>query len=480
MILSIDAGTTGVTAAAVDDHGQIVHRGYAEFEQHYPQPGYVEHDLNQIWEAALTAVKAVLDKTKDIQAIGITNQRETVGIWDRKTTEPLAPAIVWQDRRTKEILDELGADSSVQELTGLPLDPYFSASKLRWIAKNNSGVWERVVSGSAVVGTIDIFLIAKLTNGKAHVTDASNASRTQLFDIHSGTWSTKLLDLFEIPLAALAEVKDSSGVFGTTENFFGLTVPITGVAGDQQAALFGQTQFDVGGAKCTYGTGAFILQNTGSEAIIQNTGLITTVAWQLGGTITYANEGSVFVSGAAVQWLRDELKIIGSAAEIEQLAKTVKDNGGVVFVPALTGLGAPYWIPDARGSVYGLTRGTERGHLARATLEAMTFQVRDVFDSMSQTGVSLASLRVDGGASANNLLMQIQADLLQIPIQRPTQLESTALGAAYLAGLGIGNWTLEDLRTLNPIETQFTPADELEKQYQRWQKAVQATITFAE
>jgi glycerol kinase len=319
-----------------------------------------------------------------------------------------------------------------------------------------------------------------LTNGKVHATDASNASRTQLFDIHSGTWSEELLNLFEIPKSALAEVTNSSGVIGTTENFFGLTVPITGVAGDQQAALFGQTQFDVGGAKCTYGTGAFILQNTGSEAIIQNTGLITTVAWQLGGKITYANEGSVFVSGAAVQWLRDELNIISSAAEIEALAKTVTDNGGVVFVPSLTGLGAPYWIPDARGSVYGLTRGTERGHLARATLEAMAFQVRDVFDSMSQTGVSLASLRVDGGASANNLLMQIQADLLQIPIQRPTQLESTALGAAYLAGLGIGNWTLEDLRTLNPIETQFTPAAKLEKQYQRWQKAVQATITFAE
>lgn len=480
MILSIDAGTTGVTAVGVDDHGQIVHRGYAEFEQHYPQPGYVEHDLNQIWQATLKAVKTVLDQTKDIEAIGITNQRETVGIWDRRTTTPLTNAIVWQDRRTKAILDELGADSSVQELTGLPLDPYFSASKLRWIAKNNSAVWERVKSGEAVVGTIDSFLIAKLTNGNSHVTDASNASRTQLYDIHSGSWSEALLELFEIPVTALAEVRNSSGVFGHTQNFFGLSVPITGVAGDQQAALFGQTQFDVGGAKCTYGTGAFILQNTGEQAIIQNTGLITTVAWQLNGKITYANEGSVFVSGAAVQWLRDELKIITSASEIEALAKTVQDNGGVVFVPALTGLGAPYWIPDARGSVYGLTRGTERGHLARATLEAMAFQVRDVFDSMSKTGVRLASLRVDGGASANNLLMQIQADLLQIPIQRPTQLESTALGAAYLAGLGIGKWTLEDLRTLNPIESNFAPLSDLEQTYSRWQKAVQATITFAE
>ncbi len=480
MILAIDAGTTGVTAIAVDDRGQISFRGYSEFPQHYPQAGYVEHDLAEIWQATLVAVKQVLEGTRDFEAVGITNQRETVGVWNRKTLQPLAPAIVWQDRRTTAILDELGADSSVQKITGLPLDPYFSASKLRWIAKHNKDVWAKVLSGEAVVGTIDTYLIAKLTGGKVHVSDASNASRTQLLDIHTGAWSEQLLNLFEIPARAIAEVSNSSGVIGTTEDFFGLQLPISGIAGDQQAALFGQTQFEVGGAKCTYGTGAFILQNTGDKAVIQENGLISTVAWQLDGKLTYASEGSVFVSGAAVQWLRDELKIISSSKQIEALALTVADSGGVVFVPALTGLGAPYWIPDARGSVYGLTRGTERGHLARATLEAMAFQVRDVFDAMSQTGIKLSSLRVDGGASANNLLMQIQSDLLHIPIQRPMQLESTALGAAYLAGVGIGKWTLSDLKALNPVESEFQPRSNYESKYLLWQKAVKATISFAE
>lgn len=480
MILAIDAGTTGVTALAVSSEGKITSRGYSEFNQHFPQPGYVEHDLDEIWEATLKAVKQVLDQTKDFSAVGITNQRETVGVWNRKTLEPLCPAIVWQDRRTTEILKELNADSSVQQKTGLPLDPYFSAAKLRWIAKNNPDVWRIVLSGDAVVGTIDTYLIAKLSNGKVHATDASNASRTQLFNIHSGTWSEELTDLFEIPVSALAEVVDSSGVIATTENFFDLNIPIAGVAGDQQAALFGQNQYEVGGAKCTYGTGAFILQNSGDQALVQDNGLITTVAWRLNGKLTYANEGSVFVSGAAVQWLRDELQIISKASEIEALALTVSDNGGVVFVPALTGLGAPYWIPDARGSVFGLTRGTERGHLARATLEALAYQVRDVFDAMGSTGVKLSSLRVDGGASANNLLMQIQADLLQVPIHRPVQLESTALGAAYLAGLGIGTWTMADLSKLNPIDSQFDPQRNLDAEYSRWKKAVQATINFAE
>ncbi len=479
MILAIDAGTTGVSALAVSSEGKITSRGYSEFKQHFPQPGYVEHDLNEIWEATLKAVKQVLDQTKDFSAVGITNQRETVGVWNRKTLEPLCPAIVWQDRRTTEILKELNADSSVQQKTGLPLDPYFSAAKLRWIAKNNPDVWGKVLTGDAVVGTIDTYLIAKLSNGKVHATDASNASRTQLFDIHSGTWSEELTDLFEIPVSALAEVVDSSGVIANTENFFDLNIPIAGVAGDQQAALFGQNQYEVGGAKCTYGTGAFILQNTGDQALVQDNGLITTVAWRLNGKITYANEGSVFVSGAAVQWLRDELQIISKASEIEQLALTVSDNGGVVFVPALTGLGAPYWIPDARGSVFGLTRGTERGHVARATLEALAYQVRDVFDAIGSTGVKLSSLRVDGGASANNLLMQIQADLLQVPIHTPVQLESTALGAAYLAGLGIGAWTMTDLSKLNPIESEFQPQLEREVDYARWKKAVSATIAFA-
>jgi len=487
MILSIDAGTTGVTVIAVNLEGKITARGYQEFPQHYPQPGWVEHDLEEIWQATLSAARKVIAQVgTSFTAIGITNQRETVGLWDRKTMVSPCKAIVWQDRRTTEVLEELKSNpaiNTVQQKTGLPLDPYFSASKLRWLAKNHPSVWEEVSKGDAIVGTIDTYLISRLTNGAAHITDASNASRTQLYNIHTGAWDQELLELFEIPEHALPTIVDSSGHLATTNPtaFLGIAIPITGIAGDQQAALFGQTQFDVGGAKCTYGTGAFILQNTGDKAILQDNGLITTVAWQLNGERTFANEGSVFVAGAAVQWLRDELKIINSAEEIEALAKTVTDNGGIVFVPALTGLGAPYWIPDARGSVFGLTRGTQRGHLARATLEALAFQVKDVFDAMATTGVKLNSLRVDGGASANDLLIQIQADQLQVPIERPSNLDSTALGAAYLAGLGIGFWKdLETLRGLNPVETSFSPENTSPEPYKRWKQAVQATIAFAE
>ena len=487
MILSIDAGTTGVTVIAVNLEGKITARGYQEFPQHYPQPGWVEHDLEEIWQATLSAARKVIAQVGDtFSAIGITNQRETVGLWNRKTLVSPCKAIVWQDRRTTEVLEELKSNpaiNSVQQKTGLPLDPYFSASKLRWINKNKPEIWQSVIDGDTIVGTIDTYLISRLTNGAAHITDASNASRTQLYNIHLGSWEQELLELFEIPEHALPTVVDSSGLLATSNPaaFLGLAIPISGIAGDQQAALFGQTQFDLGGAKCTYGTGAFILQNTGDKALVQDNGLITTVAWQLQGVTTYANEGSVFVAGAAVQWLRDELKIIDSAEEIEELAKTVLDNGGIVFVPALTGLGAPYWIPDARGSVFGLTRGTQRGHLARATLEALAFQVKDVFDAMATTGIQLNSLRVDGGASANNLLMQLQADQLQVSIQRPANLDSTALGAAYLAGLGIGYWKdLETLRNLNPVETSFTPVETSPEPYKRWKQAVQATITFSE
>lgn len=487
MILSIDAGTTGVTVIAVNLEGKITARGYQEFPQHYPQPGWVEHDLEEIWQATLSAARKVVAQVgNNFSAIGITNQRETVGLWNRRTLVSPCKAIVWQDRRTTEVLEELKSNpaiNSVQQKTGLPLDPYFSASKLRWINKNKPQIWQSVIDGDTIVGTIDTYLISRLTNGAAHITDASNASRTQLYNIHLGSWDQELLNLFEIPEHSLPEVVDSSGLLATSNPsaFLGLEIPISGIAGDQQAALFGQTQFDLGGAKCTYGTGAFILQNTGDKALVQDNGLITTVAWQLKGNRTYANEGSVFVAGAAVQWLRDELKIISNAEEIEELAKTVPDNGGIVFVPALTGLGAPYWIPDARGSVFGLTRGTERGHLARATLEALAFQVKDVFDAMATTGVKLHSLRVDGGASANNLLMQLQADQLQVSIERPANLDSTALGAAYLAGLGIGYWKdLETLRNLNPVETSFTPVETSPEPYKRWKQAVQATITFSE
>jgi glycerol kinase len=487
MILSIDAGTTGVTVIAVNLEGKITARGYQEFPQHYPQPGWVEHDLEEIWQATLSAARKVIAQVGNtFSAIGITNQRETVGLWNRKTLVSPCKAIVWQDRRTTEVLEELKSNpaiNSVQQKTGLPLDPYFSASKLRWIKQNKPEIWQSVIDGDTIVGTIDTYLISRLTDGASHITDASNASRTQLYNIHTGAWDKELLELFDIPEHALPTIVDSSGhlAISNPTAFLGLEVPITGIAGDQQAALFGQTQFDVGGAKCTYGTGAFILQNTGDKAILQDNGLITTVAWQLSGERTFANEGSVFVAGAAVQWLRDELKIINSAEEIEALAKTVTDNGGIVFVPALTGLGAPYWIPDARGSVFGLTRGTQRGHLARATLEALAFQVKDVFDAMATTGVKLNSLRVDGGASANDLLIQIQADQLQVPIERPSNLDSTALGAAYLAGLGIGYWKdLETLRGLNPVETSFTPENTSPEPYKRWKQAVQATIAFAE
>lgn len=487
MILAIDAGTTGVTALAIRQDGSRAAHGYQEFPQHFPQPGWVEHDLEEIWQATLSAVKQVLEAVGDASfvGLGITNQRETIGLWDKETLKSPTPAVVWQDRRTTQVLKDLKDHptfSKVQQLTGLPLDPYFSASKLRWIAINKPEIWKEIENGSAVVGTIDTYLIARLTNGKAHITDATNASRTQLYNIHEGTWSEELLDLFGIPLHALPTVVDSSGVLAETDpdSFFGLSIPISGIAGDQQAALFGQTQFEIGGAKCTYGTGAFILQNIGSDSLVLNNGLITTVAWQLNGIRTYATEGSVFVAGAAVQWLRDGLKIITKAEDSEALAKTVEDNGGVVFVPALTGLGAPYWEPKATGSIFGLTRGTTDAHIARATLEAIAFQVKDIFDAMCQTGIKLSKLRVDGGASANGLLMQFQSDLLEVTLQRPIHLDSTALGAAYLAGLGVGFWkSLDELKNLNPIERTFEPGATRHDEFAHWKKAVAATIAFA-
>ena len=487
MILAIDAGTTGVTAIAIRKDGSRAAHGYQEFPQHFPQPGWVEHDLEEIWQATLSAVKQVLDVVGDVAfaGLGITNQRETVGLWNKTTLDSPTPAIVWQDRRTTQVLKDLEnhpSISKVQKLTGLPLDPYFSASKLRWIAINKPEIWNEVIEGNLVIGTIDAYLVARLTNGKAHITDATNASRTQLYDIHQGQWAEELLDLFGIPLHALPTVVDSSGMLAETnpDSFFGLSIPISGIAGDQQAALFGQTQFEVGGAKCTYGTGAFILQNIGSDSLVLDNGLITTVAWQLNGTRTYASEGSVFVAGAAVQWLRDGLKIIEKSEDSERLANSVPDNGGVVFVPALTGLGAPYWEPEATGTIFGITRGTTDAHIARATLEAIAFQVKDIFDAMGQTGIKLSKLRVDGGASANALLMQFQSDLLEVPLQRPIHLDSTALGTAYLAGLGVGFWSsLEELKNLNPIEKHFEPGPISPELFANWKKAVAATISFA-
>jgi glycerol kinase len=486
MILAIDAGTTGVTAIAINKDGSKSALGYQEFPQHFPQPGWVEHDLEEIWQTTKSAVKQVIDSLGEVnfKGLGITNQRETVGLWDKRTLVSPTPAIVWQDRRTTQVLEDLNTHptfNKVQKLTGLPLDPYFSASKLRWIALNKPEIWKELTSGNLIVGTIDTYLVSRLTNGKSHITDASNASRTQLYDIHEGNWSEELLDLFEIPVQALPKVVDSSGHLATTdpESFFGLSIPISGIAGDQQAALFGQTQFEVGGAKCTYGTGAFILQNIGTDSLVLDNGLITTVAWQLNGLRTYASEGSVFVAGAAIQWLRDGIKIIDSAAESESLANKVQDNGGVVFVPALTGLGAPYWEPKATGSIFGLTRGTTNAHIARATLEAIAFQVKDIFDAMALTGIKLSKLKVDGGASANSFLMQFQADQLAVPIERPVHLDSTALGAAYLAGLGVGFWSsLEELKELNPLDASFQPEPVGPEAYDRWKQAVKATLGF--
>jgi glycerol kinase len=486
VILAIDSGTTGVTAIAVDETGKIVARGYQEFPQHFPQPGWVEHDLEEIWAAVQSSVSQVIAQVgNSFKALGITNQRETIGLWNKKTLVSPRKAIVWQDRRTTEILKDLENHptySKVQALTGLPLDPYFSAAKLRWIAKHEPDIWNTVTAGNTVVGTIDSYVIARATNG-FHITDASNASRTQLYDIHTGTWSKELAELFEIPLEALPTIVDSSGELARTDPgvFFGLAIPISGIAGDQQAALFGQTQFQVGGAKCTYGTGAFILQNIGNTPVVQTNGLITTVAWQLGGIRTYASEGSVFVAGAAVQWLRDELQLFAHSKEVEDLATSVPDSAGVVFVPALTGLGAPYWKPDARGALLGLTRGTSKAHIARATLEALAFQVRDIFEAMASTGIKLSHLRVDGGASENNLLLQIQADQLDVRIERPVNIDSTALGAAHLAGLGVGIWkSLDELKELNPIEASFTRQNDSEAGYSAWKRAVQATIAFTE
>jgi len=501
-VLAIDAGTTGVTAVVVNQLGAIVSKGYCEFEQHFEQPGWVEHDPEQIWQATLIAVRAALASWASAQeqapqlgnaivAVGITNQRETVVLWRRNDLTAPRKAIVWQDRRSSAIVDEfreLGAEAPVRVLTGLGLDPYFSSTKLTWIARNEPAIWRKVVDGEIAIGTVDSYLIARLTAGAVHVTDASNASRTQLLDIHTGAWSPDLLELFGVPESALPKVVPSSGKVGevTAAELVELNgVPISGIAGDQQAALFGHLAFGHGDTKCTYGTGAFILQNTGQAPVASKHGLLSTIAWMLPDaagkpSITYALEGSVFVSGAAVQWLRDGLQIIESAAEISSIAEAAGDNGGVVFVPALTGLGAPHWSPEARGALLGLTRGTSRGNIAQATLEAIAFQVRQVFDLFGdEAGLACHRLAVDGGASANDKLMQLQADALGTKIERSQSFEITALGAAYLAGLGVGVWSSpEDLKSLAKPESEFTPGAFEEALYKRWCRAVDLVVSF--
>ena len=487
-VLSIDAGTTGVTALIIRDDATIAARGYREFPQHFPQPGWVEHDPEQIWDATVGAIGHALVtadmKMGEIVAIGITDQRETTVLWERESLRPVHNAIVWQDRRTAGRCDELrDHEAMIRSKTGLVVDAYFSATKLEWLLGHLEPHGAAAFEGKLAFGTIDTWLIAKLTGGSAHVTDPSNASRTMLYDIYRGDWDLELLQLFEVPMEVLPSVQPSSGTFGEA-HLFDATVPITGVAGDQQAALFGQACIEPGMTKNTYGTGSFVLMNTGTTAPPPPDGMLVTIAWGLGGEITYALEGSIFITGAAIQWLRDGLGIIENAAETGPLAATVADTGGVYFVPALTGLGSPYWDQYARGTIVGITRGTTRAHLARAAVEAMAFQTRDVMEAMArEAGIRPTDLRVDGGASVMDLLCQIQADQLSIPVRRPEIQETTALGAAFLAGLAEGVWgSTDEIAATWRLDEEFEPtADrtEADERYGEWARAVERARGWA-
>lgn len=484
-ILAIDQGTTGTTVLVLDEHLSVTGRGYCEFAQIYPQPGQVEHEPRAIMDSVSEALTGALQQSgvaaSDLAAIGITNQRETVVLWDRKTGDPVHNAIVWQDSRTSKECERMiaaGQQDAVRAATGLPIDPYFSATKLAWIL-DQGDLRQRAERGELAFGTIDCFLVWQLTNGKRHVTDVSNASRTLLFDIHKMAWSDALLEQFRIPRAVLPEVAPSAGEFGKVDSVSQLPdgLPISGIAGDQQAALFGQACFTAGDAKCTYGTGAFLLMNTGPVAVPSTHGLVTTVAWQIPGEQAYALEGSAFIAGAAVQWLRDEMQFFSSATEIEALANSVPDSGGVVVVPAFAGLGAPHWRPNARGTITGLTRGTTRAHIARATLEGIALQNVDILRAMERDSErSLGTLKVDGGAAANNLLMQFQSDVLGVTITRPQLLETTAVGAALLAGLGCGLWSSKTAieKTLRE-DCSFQPTmsnEAVQEHLTRWNLAV--------
>lgn len=489
-LIAIDQGTTGSTVVVVSPSGEVLGRATREFPQYFPEPGWVEHDVGEIWKSVVASLGAALEaahvKPSDCVGIGITNQRETTVVWDRATGEAIHRAIVWQDRRTSARCAELkkvaGLETMFRDRTGLVLDPYFSGTKIDWILSNVSGASQRARDGQLAFGTIDSFLIHKLTAGRVHVTDATNACRTLLFDIKRLCWDQELAAALNVPMSVLPEVRTSSEVYGHTSGVPGLPdgIPIAGIAGDQQAAMFGQTCFAVGQAKCTYGTGAFQLVNTGTEPVASKHGLLTTVAWTLGGEVNYALEGSAFIAGAAVQWLRDQLGIIKSAREIEPLASSVKSSEGVVFVPALSGLGAPHWDPDARGLICGLTRGSSAAHIARATLEGIAFQIADLSSAMAlDAGHPLERLRVDGGASTNNLLMQFQADLLGIDVDRPSCIETTALGAAYLAGLAVGVFgSRAEIEKVHKIDKTYRCAmDEMERSahLKRWHTAVERT-----
>ena len=490
-VLALDQGTTGSTAMVLGRSGRVLGRAYSEFTQHFPRPGWVEHDASEIWEVTVEVARRALEKAGDaasVETVGITNQRETVVVWDRKTLEPVHRAIVWQDRRTAELcrrLQEAGHEDRIRERTGLVLDPYFSGTKLTWLFENRPELRERAESGELAAGTIDAWLVARLTGGRVHATDHTNASRTLLYDLDDGDWSPDLLDLFGVPEGLLPEVRPSSGDFGvTTGEGLGMEVPVSGIAGDQQAALFGQGCWKRGLAKNTYGTGAFLLLHTGEERVPSEHGLLTTVACGPEGGPAYALEGSIFVAGAAIQWLRDSLGLLSDAAESEEMARSVEGNDDVYFVPAFVGLGAPHWEPEARGTLVGLTRGTEPEHLARAALEAMAYSTADVLGAMeADSGLETRELAVDGGASANDWLMEFQASILGIPVRRPAQVETTALGAAGLAGLARGIWadgdafleSREEPRVFSPE----MPAEERSRLLEGWRRALKAARSWA-
>ena len=491
-MMALDSGTTSNRCILFDRAGRIVSVAQREFTQYFPQPGWVEHDANEIWATllgvAVEAMQMAGAAAADIAAIGITNQRETTIVWDKATGEPVHHAIVWQCRRTSEYCDELrarGLTARFREKTGLVLDAYFSATKLHWLLENVPGVRERAAKGELLFGTVETWLIWKLTGGRAHVTDNSNASRTMLFNINTLDWDEEILAELNIPRSMLPKPLPSSGLFGTTDpSLLGGEIPITGAAGDQQAALFGQTCFQPGEAKNTYGTGCFLLMNTGEKPVFSQNGLVTTIAWGLGEKVTYALEGSIFVAGAAIQWLRDEMKLIANAAESEAVAQEVLDTNGCYVVPAFTGLGAPYWDQYARGAIVGLTRGCNRAHIVRATLDSLTYQTYDVLNAMrADSGIALASLKVDGGASANNYLMQTQADVIGAPVLRPTCVESTAMGAAYLAGLAVGFWRDQaEIRKIWAVDRTFEPqldAKSRDARLHGWHRAVQRAFDWA-
>jgi glycerol kinase len=486
-VLAIDQGTTGTHVTILDARLQVAGRAYREFTQHFPKPSWVEHDLEEIWASSELCISRALKdaglRGQDIAAVGITNQRETTGLWHRGTGKPLGRAIVWQDRRTSDICQQLkakGVEPRVREVTGLVLDPYFSGTKLTWMFEHLKGARSRAEKGDVCFGTIDTWLVYKLTGGQAHVTDVSNASRTLLMDLRSLSWDDELRSLLGVPAACLPQIRGSAEVYGTTRGMKSLPdgIPVSGMAGDQQAALFGQACFEPGESKCTYGTGAFLLMNTGDTPVRSTAGLLTTVAWRLGERTSYALEGSSFIAGAAVQWLRDGLKVIKRAPDIEGLAESVKDSGEVVFVPALAGLGAPHWRPEARGLFAGIDRSTTVAHLARAVLEGIALQIRDLADAMRHdSGRPIPAFKVDGGAAANNLLMQYQADVLDTPVVRPRNLETTSLGAAFLGGLGAGIWSSPDaIRRAWKAERTFKPKmkpEARERHLTKWKRAVE-------